>query len=122
MRGKYAVRTKRGELLTIVLIRRPMDTWERLAEARIGNLPVAVAHTDYDKDRYWLGIAVMERFQGKGIGRALTEEILDGIGQDVWLTCPRRLAAWYQKFGFEITPDEAIKMAEGQVLMCRKPA
>ena len=40
------------------------------------NLPVGYAHIDYD-DKYWFGICILDKYQGKGYGTKMMEYILN---------------------------------------------
>ncbi len=41
------------------------------------NLPVGYAHIDYDDNKYWFGICILENYQGKGYGKKLMEYIFN---------------------------------------------
>jgi ribosomal protein S18 acetylase RimI-like enzyme len=41
------------------------------------NLPVGYAHIDYDDNKYWFGICILENYQGKGYGKKLMEHIFN---------------------------------------------
>lgn len=44
---------------------------------KINDVPVAYGHVDKENDIYWLGIAVIPDFQGKGLGMRMMEEIIN---------------------------------------------
>lgn len=41
------------------------------------NVPIAYAHVDYDGTKYWLGICVLEEYQGNGYGKQIVEHIIN---------------------------------------------
>lgn len=41
------------------------------------DLPVGYAHIDFDDNKYWLGICILEEYQGKGYGKKIMEYILN---------------------------------------------
>ena len=41
------------------------------------NLPVGYAHIDYDDNKYWFGICILENYQGKGYGKKIMEYIFN---------------------------------------------
>ena len=41
------------------------------------NLPVGYAHIDYDDNKYWFGICILENYQCKGYGTKMMEYILN---------------------------------------------
>jgi ribosomal protein S18 acetylase RimI-like enzyme len=43
----------------------------------VDNLPVGYAHIDYDDNKYWFGICIINKYQGKGYGKKLMEYIFN---------------------------------------------
>ena len=41
------------------------------------DLPVGYAHIDFDDNKYWLGICILEEYQGKGYGKKIMEYIFN---------------------------------------------
>ena len=41
------------------------------------NLPVGYAHIDYDDNKYWFGVCILENYQGKGYGKKIMEYIFN---------------------------------------------
>jgi ribosomal protein S18 acetylase RimI-like enzyme len=41
------------------------------------NLPVGYAHIDYDDNKYWFGICILDKYQGKGYGKKMMQYILN---------------------------------------------
>jgi len=39
------------------------------------NLPVGYAHIDYDDNKYWFGICILDKYQGNGYGKKIMEYI-----------------------------------------------
>jgi N-acetylglutamate synthase-like GNAT family acetyltransferase len=46
-------------------------------------------------------LAVVLDWQGRGVGRAITEYLLDGQGGTIYLMCRSSLGNFYQKMGFK---------------------
>ena len=42
-----------------------------------GNLPVGYAHIDVDDNKYWFGICILDKYQGKGYGKKIMEYIFN---------------------------------------------
>ena len=41
------------------------------------DLPFGYAHIDFDDNKYWLGICILEEYQGKGYGKKIMEYIFN---------------------------------------------
>lgn len=41
------------------------------------NNPIGYAHIDYDDNKYWFGICILDEYQGKGYGNLLINYILN---------------------------------------------
>jgi ribosomal protein S18 acetylase RimI-like enzyme len=41
------------------------------------NLPVGYAHIDYDDNKYWFGICILDKYQGNGYGKKIMEYIFN---------------------------------------------
>ena len=61
--NKRSVNVISNHLITLILID--------------NNLPVGYAHIDYDDNKYWFGICILENYQGKGYGKKLMEHIFN---------------------------------------------
>jgi GNAT superfamily N-acetyltransferase len=44
--------------------------------AYLGSEPVGYGHLDRDSDNIWLGVAVSEKLQGKGVGKLIMKSLL----------------------------------------------
>jgi GNAT superfamily N-acetyltransferase len=97
-----------------------------LCEVQVGHMPSAVGHIEWDSgnNRWWLGVRVFDRWQGKGLGTVIVSDMLElarlNGNKETWITCPEALVEWYERFGFSKTEDATIKKADGQVLMVRR--
>jgi ribosomal protein S18 acetylase RimI-like enzyme len=40
-------------------------------------LPIGYAHIDFDDDKYWFGICIIDKYQGKGYGGKMMEYIFN---------------------------------------------
>ena len=75
---------------------------------KIDGQPVAYGHIDMEKDRYWLGIAVIPDFQGKGLGNKIMKELIERAARkgisEVFLSVDKEnneAIGLYLKFGFK---------------------
>ena len=41
------------------------------------NLPIGYAHIDFDDNKNWFGICILENYQGKGYGKKIMEYIFN---------------------------------------------
>ncbi|UAY52236.1 GNAT family N-acetyltransferase [Ferruginibacter albus] len=71
------------------------------------NEPVCYGHLDKEGDKVWLGIAVSEKYTGKGLGKTMMEYLLQAARNNmlkgIYLSVDKdNFAAieLYQKFGF----------------------
>jgi len=39
--------------------------------------PIGYAHIDYDSDKHWFGVCILDKYQGKGYGRKIMEYIFN---------------------------------------------
>lgn len=69
---------------------------------------VGYGHLDQEKDKYWLGIVVKNKFQGQGLGKKIMNHLLnkaDELNIDkLYLTCDLeniKAVALYKKIGFQ---------------------
>ena len=80
----------------------------------IQNKPVAYGHIDYSKDenKYWLGICLLEGYQGKGYGKQINNTDIDTL----YLTVDKDntiAISMYKKYSFNIIDEE-----ESYYIMC----
>ena len=61
--NKRTINVIKNHIITIILI--------------VDNLPVGYAHIDYDDDKYWFGICILDKYQGKGYGKKMMEYIFN---------------------------------------------
>ena len=40
------------------------------------DIPIGYAHIDYDDEKHWFGICILEKYHGKGFGKQMMEYIL----------------------------------------------
>jgi ribosomal protein S18 acetylase RimI-like enzyme len=40
-------------------------------------LPIGYAHIDFDENKYWLGICILDKYQGKGYGKQMIEYLFN---------------------------------------------
>jgi ribosomal protein S18 acetylase RimI-like enzyme len=59
--NKRAIDVIKNHIITLILI--------------IDNLPVGYAHIDYDDNKYWFGICILDKYQGMGYGKKMMEYI-----------------------------------------------
>jgi GNAT superfamily N-acetyltransferase len=76
----------------------------------INDEDVGYAHIDYDMKsaRYYLGVCVLEKWQGRGIGKKLIQTLLKQYQGDIWLTVDRTNTVAiriYEKFDFVRVAD-----------------
>jgi len=71
-------------------------------------LPIGYAHIDYE-NKYWLGICILDAYQGKGLGNKMMEYILNHekitVLNDIYLTVDstnENAIKLYKKFNFSI--------------------
>ncbi len=69
--------------------------------------PIGYGHLDRDPNdkKLWLGIALSEKFCGKGLGKKIMEKLLEASSEDIYLSVDADNIAGqklYLKFGFEI--------------------
>jgi len=89
-----SVNILKNHILTIMLL----DT----------ELPIGYAHIDY-QDKYWLGICILDAYQGNGLGNKMMEYILNHekikVLDDIYLTVDstnENAIKLYKKFNFKI--------------------
>lgn len=71
------------------------------------NMSIGYAHIDYDDNKYWFGICILNNFQSKGFGKMLIEYILnhDAIKNinEIYLTVDKineKAIKLYEKYNF----------------------
>lgn len=86
------------------------------------NLPIGYAHIDYDEDKYWFGICILEKYHGKGFGKQMIEYIINNEKikkiTNIYLTVDKinKVAInLYQKYNFFIIEEK-----ENYYLMSRE--
>jgi ribosomal-protein-alanine N-acetyltransferase len=81
----------------------------------INNIPIAYGHIDYsqDENKYWLGICILEEYQGKGFGKAILSELINLSNKEkideLYLSVDKdniNAISLYKKFGFEIIEEK----------------
>jgi ribosomal protein S18 acetylase RimI-like enzyme len=78
------------------------------------NLPVGYAHIDYDDNKYWFGICILENYQGKGYGKKIMEYIFNHEKikniDNIYLTVDKInyiAISLYKKYNFYIIEENA---------------
>ena len=91
----------------------------------IGNIqykPMSYGHIDYSKDenKYWLGICLLEGYQGKGYGKQIMNKLIDTFNNTdidtLYLTVDKDntiAISMYKKYSFNIIDEE-----ESYYIMC----
>lgn len=85
------------------------------------NLPIAYGHLDYEDGIYWLGVCVLDAYQGKGHGTRIIEYILDNTDKTVQLSVDHdnyRAIGLYLKFNFELVKanDKSLIMKRSNII------
>jgi len=77
----------------------------------INDKPIAYGHIDYSKDenKNWLGICILDKYQGKGYGKAIMTELINLSNivnvNELYLSVDKdniKAIELYKKFGFKI--------------------
>ena len=89
----------------------------------IQNKPVAYGHIDYSKDenKYWLGICLLEEYQGKGYGKQIMNKLIDTFNNSInidrlYLTVDKdntKAISMYKNYLFSIIAE-----GESYYMMC----
>ncbi|MGA2112860.1 MAG: GNAT family N-acetyltransferase [Anaerolineales bacterium] len=77
--------------------------WNRFLVASGGDgqlVALGQIKTHRDGSRELASIAVVPRFRGQGLARALIETLLRDVNPPVFLTCRSSLVPFYEQFGF----------------------
>jgi ribosomal protein S18 acetylase RimI-like enzyme len=61
--NKRTVDVIKNHIVTLILI--------------VDNLPVGYAHIDYDDNKYWFGICILDKYQGNGYGKKMMKYIFN---------------------------------------------
>lgn len=73
---------------------------------------VGYGHLDKEQDRVWLGICVLEQYQGMGYGKKIMEELLENRGNcDLYLTVDKDnyiARKLYESFGFKLIKEDTV--------------
>lgn len=85
------------------------------------NISIGYAHIDYDDNKYWFGICILDDFQSKGFGKILMEYIFNHYSikniNQIYLTVDKineKAIKLYEKYNFN-----KIKEYETYFLMSR---
>ena len=77
------------------------------------NLPVGYAHIDYDDNKYWFGVCILENYQGKGQGKKIREYIFNDERikniDNIYLTVDKInyiAISLYKKYNFYIVEEK----------------
>ena len=88
----------------------PFDLrWQRFLVADDGGRVIGVVQLKPHRDgsRELASLAVVQEYQGQGVGGALVRELLATETGPVYLTCADRLEGYYTRFGFRrLEPPE----------------
>ena len=75
-------------------------------------LPVGYAHIDFDDNKYWFGICILEKYQGMGNGKKMMEYIFNNEKikniENIYLTVDKiniNAINLYKKFKFNIIEE-----------------
>jgi ribosomal protein S18 acetylase RimI-like enzyme len=88
----------------------------------IQDKPMAYGHIDYSKDenKYWLGICLLEEYQGKGYGKQMMNALIDIFNNKdidtLYLTVDKdnsKAVSMYTKYSFNIIDE-----GESYYIMC----
>jgi GNAT superfamily N-acetyltransferase len=76
-------------------------------------LPFGYAHIDFDDNKYWFGICILEHYQGNGYGKNMMEYILNHEKirniDKIYLTVDKinvNAIKLYKKFDFDIIDEK----------------
>lgn len=76
-------------------------------------LPVGYAHIDFDDNKYWFGICILEKYQGMGNGKKMMEYIFNNEKikniENIYLTVDKiniNAINLYTKFNFNIIDEK----------------
>ena len=77
------------------------------------NLPVGYAHIDYDDNKYWFGVCILDNYQGKGYGKKIMEYIFNHERikniDNIYLTVDKVnyiAISLYKKYNFYIVEEK----------------
>ena len=81
----------------------------------IDSNPIGYGHIDIENDTYWLGVCILEEYQGRGYGTKIIEYLLDIFKpissiNVLYLTVDKdNIGAFvlYKKFGFKVLEETA---------------
>ena len=105
--------------------RKPVDAVSNHVITLIGlinDTPIAYGHIDYSKDenKDWLGICLLEGYQGKGYGKQIMNKLIDTFNNTdidtLYLTVDKDntiAISMYKKYSFNIIDEE-----ESYYIMC----
>ena len=76
------------------------------------NIPIGYAHIDFDGNKYWFGICILENYQSKGYGKMMmnylfNHEKIKNI-EDIYLTVDKinqKAIELYKKYNFVIIEE-----------------
>jgi len=73
------------------------------------NIPIGYGHIDFEDNKYWLGICILEEYQGKGNGKKIMDYLLNNKKIDkIYLTVDKNninAIKLYKKYNFNIIEE-----------------
>ena len=79
----------------------------------VNNLPIGYAHIDFEDNKHWFGICILDNYQGKGYGKKIMEYIFNHEKikniDNIYLTVDKinTIAIYlYIKFNFKIIEEK----------------
>jgi ribosomal protein S18 acetylase RimI-like enzyme len=97
--NKRSINVIKNHLITIILLDK--------------ELPVGYAHIDFDDNKFWFGICILEKYQGNGYGKKIMEYIFNNENvkniDKIYLTVDKINTVainLYKKFDFYIINEK----------------
>ena len=73
------------------------------------NIPIGYGHIDFEDNKHWLGICILEEYQGKGNGKKIMDYLLNNKKIDkIYLTVDKNninAIKLYKKYNFNIIEE-----------------